>query len=80
MSPFSEMSGLAVFDSFQMFRMVKKNRYFSKPPERYGLFYVLFTCTVNILPAQLLKAKVESSLSFDILTKALCKYFKITWR
>lgn len=27
--PFFEMSGSAVFDSFQMYRMVKKNRYFS---------------------------------------------------
>jgi len=27
-SLFFEMSGSAVFDSFQMYRMVKKNRYF----------------------------------------------------
>lgn len=37
-TPFLEMSGSAVFDSFQMDRMVKKNRYSSKHPERYKWF------------------------------------------
>lgn len=59
MPPFFGDDGPVVFDRFQVYRMVKKNRYFNEHPERYGLFYLLLTCIVNILPTELLKAKLE---------------------
>lgn len=59
MPPFFGDDGPVVFDRFQVYRMVKKNRYFNEHPERYGLFYLLLTCIVNILPTELLKAQLE---------------------
>lgn len=48
-SPFSEMSGSAVFDSFQMYRTVEKNRYSSKHPERYEVVCSTYCSHVQLI-------------------------------
>lgn len=48
-SPFLEMSGSALFDSFQMYRMVKKNRYFSKHSERFEVVCSMYCSHVQLI-------------------------------